>query len=51
MKIHTLNGESYCTEVEKNLAQAWDIKYVSRDELPGVRAHTKRIYLSFDHSD
>ena len=51
MKIHTLNGESYCTEVEKKLAQAWDIRYVSRDELPGVRAHTKRMYLLFNHSD
>ena len=39
MKIHTLKGEEFCTEVEKKLAQAWDIQYVSRDELPGVRAY------------
>ncbi|KAF8269138.1 hypothetical protein EI94DRAFT_1829091 [Lactarius quietus] len=42
MKIHTLNGENFCTKVEKRLAQSWNIKYISRDELPGVRAHTTR---------
>jgi hypothetical protein len=39
MRIHTLKGEDFCTEIEKKLAQAWDIQYVSRDELPGVRAY------------
>ena len=39
MKIHTLYGEAFCTEVEKKLTQAWDIRYISSDELPGVRAY------------
>lgn len=42
MKIHALHGEHFCTEIEKKLTQAWDIRYVSRDELPGVRVHTAR---------
>jgi len=40
MKIHALHGEGFCTEVENRLAQAWDIHYLSRDELPRVRAYT-----------
>lgn len=52
MKIHTLNGESFCTEMEKGLAQAWDIHYLSRDELPGISAYTTfRAYQLFLHSD
>jgi hypothetical protein len=44
-KIHALHGEHFCTEIEKKLTQAWDIRYLSRDELPGVRARTTRMYL------
>ncbi|KAI9457471.1 hypothetical protein BJY52DRAFT_1212557 [Lactarius psammicola] len=40
MKIHTLKGEEFCIKIEKKLAQAWDIQYLSRDELPGVREYT-----------
>jgi hypothetical protein len=35
MKTHTLNGEEFCTEIEIQLAQAWDVKYSFRIELPG----------------
>ena len=51
MKIHALNGDDFCTDVEKRLAQAWDVQYVSRDELPGVRAYTTRMYPLFIHSE
>ena len=34
MKTHTLKGEEFCAEVEKKLAQAWDVQYSFRIELP-----------------
>ena len=34
MKTHTLKGEEFCAEIENELAQAWDVQYSFRIELP-----------------
>ena len=35
MKTHTLKGDEFGAEIENRLAQAWDVQYSFRIELPG----------------
>jgi hypothetical protein len=36
MKVHTLRGESFCSEIESMLAQARNIRYSFSDGILGV---------------